>query len=790
MSSKKKDPMAEPQDGSQPRTGDARDPANTDGRDDSQETAFETKVENTAGHLGAAPAPSAGPASTSSFAAGMGTPVPGIGSSARPAGTKTLFGLGDGGLPFPGLAKSLAELRAGYAESLARSGGTPVQPGAAPGPAVASEASDTSSAPDFLSGVTDALNAQAKLARERALRAHGERPGDGASGGAGANSLPRGIREASGESTGTWSSGTAARVSSWVEAEFEDPDDGPTLLTPGIISITEDTFEVPVLEPAPGVEVAPEGEFAIVGRSVEESVVIGMPVDEDSVTVVPTSDEPTELQAAVATLGRGAKDKDEPQMFVSATTAVVDDQPEGGGWRLSGEATAVEPADEIVAASAAVVAKAATAAETETATETLAALEAARMDDESFEEPPSDTQIDTRFGGVDGRTPGPEPRAPLGLESAAAGARIEPDWALPRWTPSGGLAAGVVAAASAATDDAANATSVAGGRGQSSATTPVAGRPAVVLHAASSPSPLGAGAPRTSTPLSSFANAVLPAPPLVSADGKRLTLPPGTPAIVFPERSAAVSKVSLRKASLAAIVGGTFAGGILVGLLVGRGGGASAALGQPGVAVAFGAATPTAPAPTAAPMVTVTPIPAGPTVAAETAAASPSAAATTRAAETAPAVPGVAPSTATPPPVAGTGTPLAAAPTLPSPQVATISVTPATALSAAGVAAPTAAAGSGEHVAKTPSAGAPRGPGGARMGTPRARRSLASADAAVKAPRTTPPPLAAQGSASPAAKAGAAKAATAAVKSTGAVAKASVAKPTTPKGPWRDPFAD
>jgi hypothetical protein len=143
------------------------------------------------------------------------TPAP----VSKPIGTKTLFGVGLAGMSFPVTGKSLDPARA------APGAGRPAG----------------SSAPDFLSEVAKALNAQATDARARALE-----PGRNVANGteAGQSSARQsGPRQEPAET---------AKISSWVEsAEFEEPDDEPTSLTPGIISLSGDLPEIPVYLHAP-----------------------------------------------------------------------------------------------------------------------------------------------------------------------------------------------------------------------------------------------------------------------------------------------------------------------------------------------------------------------------------------------------------------------------------------------------------------------------------------------------------------------------------------------------------
>jgi hypothetical protein len=829
--SSKKDAMADSHDAPRPRSSDVHDPgpdpATSDDRDDSQETVLETSFgaegsptgpdateaeDETDRGVGATSvsSPSFGPsggASGISGASGASASVP-----ARSVGSKTLFGLGDGGLPFPGLAKSLADLRAGYAESLARTEGT----GRAEGtpttqfPAVASPA-----APDFLSEVTDALNAQARLARARAL---GGQAGDPA-----ADSISgpghRNIREATGESTGNWSVGTAARVSSWVEAEFEDPDDGPTLLTPGIISITEDAFEAPVLEPAPGVDTdtgaTGPGAIQAATRSGEEPIVIGMPNDEALVTVVPREDSVTVVPVAAAEVRVGSDSAaDEAVKEIAESPpweegqsspaesaragelrepAWADAVPPGtgggslGGFAATASATAAEAADSATGGEIATAAEAAAAAGATLEPSPISAHAAAPVvNDDPTDEPPSDTQIDARlarFGGAEGTTPIPEPE-PVSPGFATDTSTGEPGWFAPRWSPASPIPSAHAAAPS---------TQAAGAPGNATPTgTPTQGRPSVPTLAIPTGS---ASVPRTNTPLSSIAT--LPAPPLVSADGKRLTLPPGTPAMGIPDRAQTTPKVNLRKASLAAIVGGAFAGGVLVGVLVGRGGGASAhgtadvalvsAPSSPAVATGTrpGAATPATAPVAAASTSTVAPIPAAPASAA-TAAATP----------TAPAAAIVSPS----PSIAAIAVP---APPAPSSQAPAVGSEPgrAPASSNAPTVVPTTA---GQHLARTTAPGAPRSQS-PRTGTHAKRLASGGGEATSAGPRTAPAPLVPLAAQAPAAaspssaskpavagrpQATAAPKSTAPSKPSGPVAKASVAKSSPPKGPWHDPFAD
>jgi hypothetical protein len=800
----KKDGMAESPANTQPGPIDAAQPEG-DLRDDSQETSFETLFEPRAATApGDEPDPSTGagaeaPPSSyhphpgpSSAAAGGST-----GPFSKPIGTKTLFGVGAGGLPFPGLAKSLADLRAGYAESLART----QESSSAPPSGLTGPGTTTGVAPDFLSEVTDALNAQARMARARALEG-GELP---------AHAAARQSREASGESTGSWSAGTAARVSSWVEAEFEDPDDGPTLLTPGIISITEEAFEVPVLEPAPGVEVAPDpvsnlasdpasdpasnpasmsGHDVIASlptyaetaaAPVDESVVIGLPIDEDSSTEVALDDPgaPADLGTGVTSIelleGGGAGPATEAETEGETEASFAPDggaegaHPPGAPWQTDAAG----------------------------ALEAFAAMDAglSRLVNDAPTPGPERVPTAPAFEAVAPSSSSPAP-APAHVSTPASAPAHAPDpgepglptlptWAAaPRWAPAvGGLAAGP------------NGGGVVAQSSPPSSTTPTEGRQAAVTPIV----PLSS-LPRLNTPLSPFAS--LPAPPLVSADGKRLTLPPGTPAIAPPERAIGTPRVNLRRMSLVALLGGTFAGGLVVGVLVGRSGGASASL-APDVALVAPAASSTPPTvvPATAPAAArPTAVAANPSVA-PPAAPPPSAPAATvapTAAAEGPAAPAAAPATT----IAAAA---AAAPAEASPHA---SQAPSTSPPAAArhtqhpplVAGSAATASSGTAVAEEratrPSSGAPHPPAVARA-TSHGKRPGAGEATAAAPPRTAPPPVASAPSPAgptgkavaayrPASGAVAASRPSPAPRPTSVVAKA----PSASRAAWHDPFAD
>jgi Meckel syndrome type 1 protein len=858
--SSKKDATADSHDAPRPRSSDGHDPATSDDRDDSQETVLETSfgastsasgpeatwMEDEADReIGATSPASASPAgspasspSSPSWPSSPSSPALGApaGASARPVGSKTLFGLGDGGLPFPGLAKSLADLRAGYAESLARAEG-PARAEGTPTtqfPAVASPA-----APDFLSEVTDALNAQARMARARALGGQAADPAADSISGPG----HRNIREATGESTGNWSVGTAARVSSWVEAEFEDPDDGPTLLTPGIISITEDAFEAPVLEAAPGVDALGDTESGppapappaaahdapgMTASSGEESVVIGMHADEDSLTLVPlggaetrTMSEAAEEVASSQPLPGAhpfpAESAGAAELLEPAWGDVRPGEGEGegegkgegdgegslAGLAATATATAAQASESTTGGEIATAAEATAAAALEPTP--VSAQAAAALVTEPPDEPPSDTQIDARLGGFVG-TEGPTP-IPESLAASSGPATDtstgEPGWFAPRWSPASPFRGDHAAAPAHADVPAPSTPGAPGHAARATATrTPTEGRPSAPAFGI----PPGTMAvPRTNTPLSSFAT--LPAPPLVSADGKRLTLPPGTPAMGLPDRAPATPKVNLRRASLAAIVGGAFAGGVLVGVLVGRGGGA-AAHGTADVALVSAPSNPTVatdPKPGAGPSApaasastpTVTPIPAAPAPAGPSAPANAAAAPTTTTTTAATAIVSPPPSPSPSPPVAAIAVP---PPPEPSTRAAASHAEPGRA--GVGSSAPTVVpTTAGEHLARATGTAATRSQT-PRLGA-RAKRQAAGAETAAAAgPRTAPPPLAAQApaaspsTASKPAVAGRPQVAvvpksTPPSKTSGAVAKASVVvKSPPPKGPWHDPFAD
>jgi hypothetical protein len=784
----KKDAMAESHAKTQPGSVDAAQPEG-DLRDDSQETSFETLFEPRAVRAAEPPdvataqtepdpSTEAGyDAATSAYpgpASGPGSATAGsTGPFSKPIGTKTLFGVGAGGLPFPGLAKSLADLRAGYAESLARTQDSSGPSSGLPGPGM-----NAGAAPDFLAEVTDALNAQARMARARALEG-GDLP---------AHAAARQSREASGESTGSWSAGTAARVSSWVEAEFEDPDDGPTLLTPGIISITEEAFEVPVLEPAPGVEVAPDamsnltsnlasmsghsvavslGDREDGAAPVDESVVIGLPIDEDSSTEV-ALDDPGAPAGAPSDLGTGV-------------TGGLDLR-EGGGARPEGEGeggTEISFAPE-VGAEVARPPEALPRADAADVPDAFAALDAGlpRLGSDAPTPGPERMPIAPVYEAVAPSLASPAPLpTPLAASAPAEPAHpTEPGWTtLPSW--------GGAAPRSAPTGGGLAMGPNAGWMAQSSpptSITPTEGRPAAVTPVV----PLSS-LPRLNTPLSPFA--ILPAPPLVSAEGKRLTLPPGTPAFAPPERATGTPRVNLRRMSLVALLGGTFAGGLVVGVLVGRSGGASASL-APDVALVAPGASSTPPT-----VVPATPPPASrPTAVAAT----PSAAA--------PGVPPSAPADPPPPsePTIAAVAPAAAAAPAEAAPVSSTSSTPsptvaghAQRLPLVGVSTASSGPAVAEERANRPSS-APHPPGAARS-TSHGKRPGAGEATAATPPRTAPPPVGSPpfpvgptgkavaayrppgGAAAPASR-------PPAPRPTSVVAKA----PSVSRAAWHDPFAD
>ena len=446
------------------------------------------------------------------------SPVQGAASSfSKPIGTKTLFGMGVVGKPFPGLNRTL-----GSGDNAAKAEG-------------AASASTT----DLLSQVTHALDAQAANARARAFDS--------------TISLPA----KAGAEPGSAEAPATAKVNSWVEAEFEDPDDGPTSLTPGIISVAEQVPLTPGLElPAPSVSA--EAQLTVAEDSSDDPTKV--PIEERSEGSPLNDNENTQVSASLEAISASADPKTDPGVSLAHDH---DDN----------EVT--EDEDSVV-------------------------LGLPHRDEGKSRR----AHMLADQGGVHGSTPLRLPTPPMGNALASL------------------------------------------------------------------------GRPRPNTPLSSLS---LPAPPLTTADGKRLTLPPGTQAPVIPLRHAAddvggefgvpgfsseglsrsavetqplaayapipvtdrrsagstirpnllKAYVKLGTITLAGMIGATFFGGLGVGIVVGRGHN-EATPPTSGVASIHAPDTNTnvvPPPPSVAPSApVVAAVPPAPTVAAPVAAATPGAA--------------------------------------------------------------------------------------------------------------------------------------------------------------------